>query len=254
MIDQITLDAIAGLTHATSDIIHEIALGFATTTHMTRGRVLPLTALERLARMRYLAGDLPLSKLDNGIDKNYDRVLGIDGYGDPDGDGEIFCPDGFYLLKEHNGGKDPRAPDPFDRWRRPGQTFVNRTCDCIGGACWCGGWDRFQAKRFAHIYDGWINTDSMIMDAVGPQKCFVSVEPEPGCYVVCASGTPGHVVGHIGNVLEVPAGKFDRKDVKHWQSVIIVDCASRSPNKANKKSTAKGWYGTGALFIKSIMS
>jgi hypothetical protein len=256
MIDQITLEAIAKLEAATTFIEHEVALGFATWAHMDRGRVLPLTAQERSNRMLYLAGELPLSVLDNSIDKRSDAVLALPGYMDPEHDGIIFCAEGFYLLSEHNGGKDPRRPDPFDRWRKPGSTFVNRTADCQGGQSWAGGFDRFQPTRFSHIYRGWINTDSMIMDALGPQKCFVPLDqPEDGCFVVCATGTPGHEkCGHIGGIPKAPAGGFDRKDPKHWAALGVVDVASRGKSRANKRTTARGWFGTGALFVRSVMT
>lgn len=255
MIDPITLAAIKQLEAATADIIHEVKLGLATEAFMTRGRVLPLTAQERSNRMLYLAGELPLSALDNAIDKRPDAVLAIPGYVDPEHDDVIYCAEGFYLLKEHNGGKDPRRPDPFDRWRKPGSTFVNRTADCIAGQAWAGGWDRFQRDRFAHIYKGWINTDSMIMDALGPQRCFVPLDqPEDGSYVVCASGTPGHDVGHIGGIPKAPTGGFDRKDRRAWEAIGVVDVASRGATRANRRTTARGWYGTGAVFVRPIMA
>jgi hypothetical protein len=255
MIDQIALNAIKQLNHATEGVLHEVAQGFATSTHMDRGRVLPLLAIERARRMLYLAGELPVSALDNYVDKRVDTILAINGYVDPEHDDVVYCAEGFYLLKEHNGGKDPRRPDPFDRWRKPGATFVNRTADCIGGQAWNGGFDRFQPTRFRHVYGGWINTDSMIIDAIGAQKCFVPLDqPEDGCFVVCASGTPGHAVGHIGGVPKAPAKGFDRKDPKAWAALGVIDVASRGKSRANRRTTARGWYGTGALFVRSIMT
>jgi hypothetical protein len=204
-----------------------------------RGYLVPLTAAQRLARAQYLVAQLTIDKLDPGIRKD----------GAPS-----ICPDGYYLLEEHNGGKDPTAPDPFDRWSKPGETFVNRTADCIGGAAWIGGFDRYQPVRFSHLYSGWINTNSMIQDAAGPAKCFRSLPfPEPGCFVVCASGSPGHTVGHIGTIVSVPANwSASSKDA--WKALGVVDVASRSPNKANAMTTGAGWFGTGALFVVSKMS
>lgn len=210
---------------------------------MTRGVVVPLTAQQRLQRAFYLAQMADLSTLDSFVRRD----------GAPQ-----KCPDIFYLLKDHNGGKDPTAADPADRWSNPPTVEhptpqVNRTCDCIGGAAWIGGWDRYQPIRFAHIYGGWINTDSMRMDADGPMKCFIRLAaPEPGCYVVCASGSPGHAVGHIGTVVGGCDG-FVRAEREAWEKLEVVDVASRTPKRANAMTTARGWFGADAWFIRSVM-
>jgi hypothetical protein len=69
---------------------------------------------------------------------------------------------GLYSLSAgDNGGSDPYAPGP---WSVDGK---RKTSDCIGTASWARGFDRFQPKRFAHLYGGYINTDSMLLDAVG---------------------------------------------------------------------------------------
>lgn len=201
---------------------------------MTRGVVLPLTLAQVAARARYLAGWT--ATLDPHVRAPAERIA-----------------DGYYLLKEHNGGKDPTAPDPWDRWSKPGSTFQNVTADCIGGAAWCGGFDRYQPQRFAHIYSGWINTDSMIMDARGPAKCFVELErPEPGCFVVAASGSRGHAIGHIGTVVAVPPEWYPKLR-ECWQHVVIVDVAARTPRIANQASNALAWFGTGGGFFRSVM-
>lgn len=163
------------------------------------------------------------------------------------------CPEIYYLLKDHNGGKDPTAPDPADRWQKPDSQFVNRTADCIGGASWCGGFDRYQPVRFAHLYSGWINTDSMRMDADGPMKCFIRLSiPEPGCFVVFASGAGGHAVGHIGCVIATPPD-FEAKERDSWKALEVVDVASRSPRPANQLTTGLGWFGKDSWFVRSIM-
>lgn len=213
-----------------------------------RGIVVPLTAAQRLQRMRYLAQQVTIDTLDDFVRKDGAASL---------------CPDIYYLLKDHNGGKDPTASDPADRWAKPTSSFLNRTCDCIGGMCWCGGWDRFQPIRFAHIYGGWINTDSMCMEcdrvdkgikAGDPPGCFLRIPyPIPGCYVVCRSGTPGHKIGHIGGVLEAPTG-LDLSKRDAWKLITIVDTASRTPKKANALTTAAGWFGTGAYFVVPTMA
>jgi hypothetical protein len=208
---------------------------------MTRGLVLPLTQAQRVARMRYLAKLAPFGSLDRFVR----RPDGVDDF--------TMCPDIYYLLKTHNGGTDPTAPDPGTRWSKPGSTFVNITSDCIGGAAWCGGFDRFQRERFAHIYGGWINTNSMRMDAARDMRCFIRLAaPEPGCFVVFASGGGGHAIGHIGGVIEVPDG-WNANDRASWDALQVVDVAARTPRPANKLTTGRTWWNTDAWFIRSIM-
>lgn len=207
---------------------------------MSRGLVVPLSLAQVAARARYLAGEAAADGLDPHVRSPAPS-----------------CVAGYYQLKDHNGGKDPTAPDPFDRWPfqdKDGGWHTAITADCIGGASWCGGWDRFQPIRFSHIYGGWINTDSMLMDARGPAKCFVELgRPEPGCYVVCKSGSPGHVVGHIGTIVGVPL-EFDPKERDCWKALDVVDVASTGSGKrANTLRTAAGWFGTNAGFIRSVM-
>lgn len=190
-----------------------------------RGKVLGLSLDQVAARARYLASD--------------------------------ECVAGYYLLKDYNGGKDPTAADPFDRWTKPGGKTVNRTADCIGGAAWCGGFDRYQPSRFAHIYSGWINTDSMIMDAKGPAKCFeVLGLPTPGCFVVAPSNSPGHTIGHIGVVIDVPA-EWDPEVADCWKRLAVVDVASRGAGvRANRQTTGVGWHRSRrqGAFVRSLMS
>jgi hypothetical protein len=194
-----------------------------------RGVVLPLTDEQRLARMRYLGGETDGQSLDRWLSST-----------------PLNCPDLYYMLRNHNGGKSPTAPDPADHWTDGGQT--NRTVDCIGGMAWCGGWDRYQPVRFSHIYDGWINTDSMIQDARGPRKCFLPVDAQLGAYVVCQSGSPGHKIGHIGGIVELPEN-FDVKKREDWIATKIVDCSYQGINRCNNVRNMGGWFGTGALFV-----
>lgn len=164
---------------------------------------------------------------------------------------------GYYLLRDHNGGKDPSAPDPFDRWSHEGSTFVNRTADCIGGASWCGGFDRFQPDRFP-LYDGWINTDSMLLDANGPRRCFVPLDaPVPGCFLVAPTNAPGFTLcGHITTVHTVP-DNFAIDDESTWKRLLGTDVASRGVNRANTIHDCTWWFQArhhGAKFVQSIMT
>lgn len=205
-----------------------------------RGRVVgPLSPAQIVARARYLAGlpDATIDTLDEHVRK--DGALAM-------------CPTIYYRLRNYNGGKDPTAPDPATRWSKVGSTLVNVTSDCIGGAAWCGGFDRYQPERFAHIYDGWVNTDSMRMDARGPMKCFIRLaRPEPGCFVVFASGAGSHAVGHIGTVIGAPA-EWDEDERDCWKRLEVVDIAARS-GRANKLTTGLAWFDQDAWFIRSTM-
>lgn len=207
-----------------------------------RGAVVPLTPEQVVKRALYLAGKISIDELDPYVRKD----------GAPK-----MCPDIFYLLKGYNGGKDPTASDPADRWSNPGSTFVNRTCDCSGGNSWMHGFDRYQPVRGAHVYDGWFNTDSKIIDAKGPQKCFKSVgRPDPGTIIVCQSGSPGHTIGHEGCVVGYRGdlSKWDPKVAANWALIDVVDVAAVGAGKrANTLRTGRGWAGTGAMFLVSVM-
>lgn len=225
---------------------------------MTRGLVLGLTPAQVVARARYLGGLSDASVLDSHVTAP-----------------ALHCPEIFYLLSGHNGGKDPTACDPADRWIKPDEidaqgnrtvhTFTNRTADCIGGGVWCAGFDRYQPVRFGHIYNGWINTDSMIADAIGPAKCFeVLDKPEPGCFVVAETHAAGfEECGHIGTVYACPPPEhFDRDNPDSWRHVLAVHVADLSPARANQQTTGSMWFaarnpnagGYRSIFCRSIMA
>lgn len=219
---------------------------------MTRGLVLPLSQQQRLARLLYLGGLATIDKLDQYVRRN-DVERSALGYSID----ATHCLPFYYRLNgekdglaPYNGGKDPTALDPADRWSKPRSLFVNRTCDCIGGMSWVGGWDRYQERRFP-LYKGWINTDSMIMDASSrTPRCFRRLDrPELGCYVVCASGSRGHDTGHIGGVYKLPA-EWDAAKRESWLGLGVIDVASRGGGvRANQATTGIGWFNTGALFV-----
>jgi hypothetical protein len=221
---------------------------------VSRGLVIPLTPEQVVTRALYLAGERTIHDLDEHVLLRTDT---------PE-----YCPVIFYRLNgkhdglpAYNGGKDPRATDPADRWTKPGKTFVNVTCDCMGGAAWCAGFDRYQPKRMpASIgYGGWYNTDSMLLDARGPARCFIELaKPEPGTMITCASGTPGHEVGHVGTVVGYRLAEWDPTSRECWEAIEVVDIAARRdrrgmPARANMRTTGRGWFGTGAGFLRSVM-
>lgn len=210
-----------------------------------RGAVVYLTPDQVVNRALYLAGERSLWDLDEHVRKR-DRILA----------GETECPVIYYRLEGHNGGTDPFAPDCASHWSNPGSTFENVTSDCVGGAAWCSGFDRYQPERQpASIgYGGWFNTDSMLMDARGPRGCFEDLgRPELGTMIVCRSGTRGHVIGHVGIVVGYKLAEWNPDDVACWEAIEVVDVAARS-GRANRRTTGRGWYGTDAGFLRQTMA
>jgi hypothetical protein len=149
-----------------------------------RGLVVPLTAEQRVQRMLYLAGEAPLDSLDPFVRKA----------GAPQD-----CPSLTYRLRLFNGGKDPTAPDPSTP--DPSTPFMGfRFCDCSGAGAWTQGHDRYQPKRAAHVYKGWLNTNSKIADALGARRCFVPVDRP----------TPGDIIGMRVGRAHRPRGRHRR--------------------------------------------
>lgn len=124
-----------------------------------------------------------------------------------------------------NGGSRPGADDCGTRWERSGKTVA--TSDCVGYYCWLRGIDRYQPDRFAHIYAGWMNTDSIIQDATGPAKCWrVAPRPYPTCAVVYPSTFLAGVrlrMGHIAAVLSVPA-EYAPQEPDWWARLRVAEC------------------------------
>lgn len=214
-----------------------------------RGAVVPLSDTQIVNRWLYLAG---LRKIDD-----------LDPYVRTDGAPQI-CPALYYLLHDHNGGKDPTAPDPADRWSNPGSTFVNRTADCVAGALWGVGADRCQPQRAGHIpcYQGWLNTDSMRWEARQVGRCFRIVpRPEPGTIVVYGSDpehrTHGVTIGHCGGITAYHLAEWSAEDPACWDAIEVVNIAAYrehgTPVQANRMTTGRLWHGKDALFLRSIM-
>jgi len=64
----------------------------------------------------------------------------------------------------------------------------------------------------------------------------------------CQSGSPGHKIGHIGGIVELPEN-FDVKKREDWIATKIVDCSYQGINRCNNVRNMGGWFGTGALFV-----
>lgn len=146
------------------------------------------------------------------------------------------------------GGRNPSAPTPFTV--RDGILGS----DCIGFVLWCLGLDRYQPKAFPY-YEGWINTDSAIMDARGEQSIFEECEPELGCLVIFPSiHKDGRMVrmGHVGIVVGLPempwiATKLKQGDkgplVKDLQQQLgILDDGDFGPKTAKALKSYRSLY------------
>lgn len=230
----------------------------------TRGIALPLTDAQRVTRALYLAGKVPLATLDSYVRRDAAELARMAyEFTNPEVHDAhvVMCPTLYYLLTEHNGGQDPCAPDPGERWSKPDSSFVNRTVDCSGGNAWMDGVDRLQKLRMATAvgYAGAFNTNSKIIDATRPMgpgsqpRCYEDVgRPYPGVGIVCKSGSPGHAVGHEGRVVGYRGANWDPKNRAHWALIDVVDCAARD-GRSNMMTTGAGWFGTGALFLRCVM-
>jgi hypothetical protein len=163
----------------------------------------------------------------------------------------------LYILGA--GGRDPKAKTPLTK--RLGKWGS----DCIGFVLWCLGHDRYQPETF-ELYDGWINTDSLMMDAKGARSWYAPVAiPEPGDVVVFPSiYKDGKRIrmGHIGLVVEVPADMPENvyglpaAERRAWLAkVIVIDCAAasaRKPYAISETTAAASWDKSDAMFARCV--
>lgn len=220
---------------------------------MARGTVLALSDEQIVARWLYLVGQRKLDDLDSYIRR--DKVT------------PQTCPAIYYRMYvdidgkryAYNGGKDPTAPDPGDRWRFPNATHINVTGDCVAAVMWGVGSDRYQPVRFAHVYGGWINTDAMRIEAAGPARCFQRIDrPEPGAIVVYASDpdrkTHGVKVGHCGGIVGYKLAEWNADDPACWSAIQVANIADyQDGGRANRITTGRGWWAKDSWFLRCVM-
>lgn len=159
-----------------------------------------------------------------------------------------------YHLEYPNGGTDPSADHPQDT--------ATGGCDCIGFCAWAKGFDRFQpgkrkrwsdtlkkwgiARKFP-LYDGYINTDSMIDEARKYGKWFTILsEPEDGCFIVGHSQfnlLRKRKIGHIGVVVD--ASEWATKKLA---GLKVVHCSPSNVNKPGNKNGSAVWKTDGTLW------
>jgi hypothetical protein len=94
------------------------------------------------------------------------------------------------------GGLDPNSPSPAD----------DHACDCSGFICWCFSIARrVSFEPYYSFNRGWVNTDSIVRDAMTSGALFTRIsEPLPGAVIVYPSRNGRY--GHIGIVSEVTRG------------------------------------------------
>jgi hypothetical protein len=157
-----------------------------------------------------------------------------------------------YHLQYPNGGTDPDDV-PYDR--------DTGGCDCIGFALNVCGLDRFQdgrMKRWSNtlrkwgqarkfpLYDGYINTDSMIDEARTQGKWFTILkEPEDGCFIVGHSqkGLLRRKIGHIGVCVDTSEYK-----TKGLAGIQVVHCSPSNVNKPGNKFGSAVWKTNASLW------
>jgi hypothetical protein len=157
------------------------------------------------------------------------------------------------------GGRDPKADVPFTK--RDGKYGS----DCVGFTCWCLGHDRYQPATFT-AYTGWINTDSLMMDARGSQQWYAAIKrPGPGDVVVFPSIVKdGHRkrMGHIALVVSVPhdmpADVYALSDTERRSWLLrvgVIDCAAalmRKPYAVHETTAAASWDKPDAMFARCV--
>lgn len=144
-----------------------------------------------------------------------------------------------YHLEYPNGGTDPSLP-PQDK-----QTGG---CDCIGFALNVAGLDRFQPgpKGAFPLYGGYINTDSMIEEAMKSGKWFTVLDkPEEGCFIVAHTFTRGtrRVIGHIGVVTDC-----SEYATKALAGIHVVHCSPSNVKRPGNKNGSAVWKTDGTVW------
>jgi hypothetical protein len=131
------------------------------------------------------------------------------------------------------GGRDPKASTPLTK--RNGALGS----DCVGFTSWCLQHDRYQPETF-ELYDGWINTDSLMMDAKDGKRVRM---------------------GHIALVVEVPTEfpdgfSFGQQDRRAWlHRVLVIDCAAasnRKPYAITETRASASWDKADAMFARCV--
>lgn len=166
------------------------------------------------------------------------------------------------VYKLGAGGKDPEDAEPFTDL---GTIYGS---DCVGFVLWCLGLDRFQEKLFP-LYGGWINTDSIMLDAARDQSFFEFTDkPESGDLVVFPSIMKNGKRIRIGHVAIVTSVDVDTRNwTDHlWERgskdratflsrVNVVDCAGNFRRKLRGKAVqlttaAASWNKPDARFVR----
>ncbi len=175
---------------------------------MSAVKIVPLTLAERAARLEWLYG----------IEK-------------------VSSAPGLYSLKSgETGGRNPAALTPFAACEDGRQR-----ADCTGVAMWGQGIDRYQSESRFPLYGGWINTDSMLMDALSERTITGSGGrvPKRAMFREVHEAQPGHLIvypavydqgvkakgsiGHVVTVVEVRCTEWPGLAAAAGD-IIVVHC------------------------------
>jgi len=169
-----------------------------------------------------------------------------------------------YRLADHQGGRDPHAPDCASHWKSAVKRIPLATADCAALACWSIGMDRYQPDRFS-TFGGWLNTDSMLIDARTSKELFeIADKPTPGDLIVYPSidydrDGDRERVGHVGIVVDAAAwvpGTFGGLRVVHCsagndrrlgRAIAETDAAPWAGAATYRGETRPAW---GAMFLR----
>ena len=160
------------------------------------------------------------------------------------------------------GGKDPSLPYPMSSLDG---VFGS---DCVGFVAWALGFDRFQEKEFS-TFGGWINTDSILLDAAGNREFFEFTDkPRAGDLVVFPSLLKDGKrirIGHVALVTETKTNtaawtdnlwrreKSDR--ASYLEKIIVIDCSANILRKLagyaiQQTTAAASWNKPDARFVR----
>jgi hypothetical protein len=115
------------------------------------------------------------------------------------------------IYKLGSGGMKPEQASPANQ---------DNECDCSGFAVWALGMSRMtNHPLYLKFNQGWINTDSICLDAKQSTGFFTEIsQPRVGCLVVFPKNSD---YGHVGIV----------SDVANNETIKVIHCSSSNYKK-----------------------
>lgn len=140
------------------------------------------------------------------------------------------------------GGRDPSASSPLD---------ANGECDCSGFLAFC--WNeprKDSADGEDEIAGDWIYTDSLYVDARGPQRFGREISAphvEPGDALVYRGHVPGVPVGHCAIVIARP------RIVARFADLTVIHChGPTGGSPAITRSSGALWDRRAGIGIRRV--